>query len=45
MEHGRRMGVNYMEHARLGVWGHTPPGQFLRPFWDRSRAIVDTWPA
>ena len=32
-----------------GVWGHAPPGNFsklealrllLRPFWDRSRAVV-----
>ena len=40
------------KQTRLGrVWGHAPPGNFLildhlrsflRPFWDRSRAIVDT---
>ena len=38
-------------HTR-GVWGHGPPGKFLkldalrllpRPFWDRSRAVVATW--
>ena len=36
----------------LGGWGHGPPGNFrkldalrllLRPFWDRSRAVVATW--
>ena len=35
-----------------GIWGHAPPGNFqkldslrllLRPFWDRSRAILATW--
>ena len=40
------------DYKTRGVWGHAPPGNFqkldalrllLRPFWDRSRALVATW--
>ena len=48
------MYVYMHNHARLGGSGgmHGPPGKFLkldalrlllRPFWDRSRAVVVTW--
>ena len=45
--------MHAQECKTRGVWGHAPPGNFqkldalrllLRPFWDRSRAVVATWP-